>query len=188
VCRRNLTTGRNLIVAPKHSLCSYHTVTISVIRTQRQPHCSIATKCPLLLDSLAFSPPLIVHLQSCQHQLQIFPFLCATLYFIFKQKSCLFLWLYSKCSDSFVIKHLTFTSSWPVISPKARFSLSKTQVEHFTIWKRMLHSMVNMDQVPNILFSIIQIYFLIYSTSMMNHNKTLYGLSTCVFRVAISKW
>jgi hypothetical protein len=28
-----LTAGWNLIVAPKHSLCSYHTVTISVIHT-----------------------------------------------------------------------------------------------------------------------------------------------------------
>jgi hypothetical protein len=31
-CRKNLTAGWNLIVAPKHSLCSYHTVTISVWR------------------------------------------------------------------------------------------------------------------------------------------------------------
>jgi hypothetical protein len=56
VCRRNLTAGRNLIVEPKHSLCNYHHFGNT---HSQQPHCSIATKCPLLLDSLAFSPHLL---------------------------------------------------------------------------------------------------------------------------------
>jgi hypothetical protein len=51
----------------------------------RQPHA------PLQLNVRYYStvwrfPPLIVHLQGCQHQLQIFPFLCATLY----KQECLF--------------------------------------------------------------------------------------------------
>jgi hypothetical protein len=51
-CRRNFTAGRNLIVAPKHSLCSYHTVTISVIRTHG--NCTLRTA-PLQLNVRYYS-------------------------------------------------------------------------------------------------------------------------------------
>jgi hypothetical protein len=84
VCRRNLTAGRNLIVAPKHSLCTYHTVGNT---HSRQPHAPDHSTAPLQLNVRYYStvwrfPPLIVHLQGCQHKLQIFPFLCATLYLV----------------------------------------------------------------------------------------------------------
>jgi hypothetical protein len=54
VCRRNLTAGQNLVVVPKRSLCSYHTVTIYNTHSQ-QPHAPDRFTAPLQLNVRYYS-------------------------------------------------------------------------------------------------------------------------------------